>query len=366
VKPTKAILASAIPAALGLLLASRAAASEPATEDPVYVSTSFGYAWPDRARGADSGMAFKLQLGWQMARHWNLELDSSFTNFETGDDLGSDWYRSSLGVQLLWIPRRNAWTPFLAVGVGAAYNDVYPDPDDQIDPTANAAAGLLSKPLGPYGLRVRLEGRFTQDWRKPADVGDVSAYLGVHIPLRRPKEVVRIEVRETIREVVREVPREIVRETIIQPAVVVDTDRDGIDDSRDRCPSTLPGTRVDSDGCAIEQAVITLQGVFFQTNSDKLTSDSLNTLVMAAAALAGQPTMKVEIRGHTDSVGNDANNLALSQRRAQSVANFLTENSVNASRLTVVGMGETRPVADNNTPEGRATNRRVEFRVLSR
>jgi OmpA-OmpF porin, OOP family len=352
--------------ALALPLQARAAAEENSAEDPIYVSASFGYAWPDSSRQADSGLGFKLQLGWQLAPHWNLELDSSFTNYETGNDLQSDFYRSALGLELLWMPRRNVWTPFVALGAGAAYNDVYPNRGDEVDPTANAGVGFLTRPLGPYGLRVRLEGRYTYDWRKPDDLGDLSAHLGFHIPLRRPKEVVRIEVRETVREVVREVPREIIRETIIQPPVVVDTDRDGIDDTRDRCPNTLPGTRVDSEGCAIEQAVITLQGVFFQTNSDRLTSDSLATLVMAAAALSGQPTMKVEIRGHTDSVGNDANNLALSQRRAQSVANFLVENSVNPARLTVVGLGETRPIADNTTAEGRATNRRVEFRVLAR
>lgn len=365
-KRTKAVLVSMLSVAVGLLWQVRAAAAEPASEDPSYVSASFGYAWPDSARQVDSGLGFKLNLGWQLARHWNLEVDTSFLNFETGNDLQSDFYRSAVGLELLWVPRRNTWTPFVAVGAGAAYNDVYPNRGDKVDPTANAGVGFLTQPLGPYGIRVRLEGRYTQDWRKPDDVGDLSAHLGVHIPLRRPKEVVRIEVRETVREVVREVPREIIRETIIQPAVIVDTDKDGIDDPRDRCPNTLPGTRVDSEGCAIEQAVITLQGVFFQTNSDKLTSDSLSTLVMAAAALSGQPTMKVEIRGHTDSVGNDAANQKLSQRRAQSVADFLIENSVNPSRLTVVGFGEARPVADNATPDGRATNRRVEFRVLAR
>lgn len=123
---------------------------------------------------------------------------------------------------------------------------------------------------------------------------------------------------------------------------------------------------VDRQGCAVEQAVVVLQGVHFETASARLTHHSLAVLAQAAAALKGQPTMRVEVSGHTDSVGSDEYNQDLSQRRAQSVVDFLVDNGVARDRISAVGYGETRPVASNDTPEGRASNRRVEFRVLSR
>jgi outer membrane protein OmpA-like peptidoglycan-associated protein len=73
---------------------------------------------------------------------------------------------------------------------------------------------------------------------------------------------------------------------------------------------------------------------------------------------------KVRVEGHTDSKGSDAYNIKLSQRRANAVRDYLIAHGVEADRLVAVGYGETRPVADNGTAEGRARNRRVEFTIL--
>jgi OOP family OmpA-OmpF porin len=76
------------------------------------------------------------------------------------------------------------------------------------------------------------------------------------------------------------------------------------------------------------------------------------------------PEYNLEIRGHTDSSGDDAANLDLSQRRAEAVMRYLSDRGVEAIRMTATGLGETMPVADNNTASGRARNRRVEFSVV--
>lgn len=76
--------------------------------------------------------------------------------------------------------------------------------------------------------------------------------------------------------------------------------------------------------------------------------------------------MEIEVSGHTDNVGNKSYNQELSQKRAQSVVNYLTENGISKCRLIAKGYGMDKPVADNETEEGRAENRRVEFTILKK
>lgn len=143
-----------------------------------------------------------------------------------------------------------------------------------------------------------------------------------------------------------------------------DSDGDGVTDDLDKCPNTPPGFKVDATGCIIQQTVI-LRTVNFEFNSDRLTAPAQDSLGQVAAALAGQPDLNVEIDGHTDSVGSPAYNLKLSKKRAESVKAYLISKGVNGSKLYAQGFGKTKPIASNDTEEGRAENRRVEFQVLN-
>ena len=110
--------------------------------------------------------------------------------------------------------------------------------------------------------------------------------------------------------------------------------------------------------------VITLSGsVFFRSNEAVLLPEAQARLGEVADALMATKEMSILIEGHTDSQGSDAHNLELSQQRAIVVRNFLTSRGYDATRVRAVGIGEARPVADNNSPEGRANNRRVEIIV---
>ncbi len=103
-------------------------------------------------------------------------------------------------------------------------------------------------------------------------------------------------------------------------------------------------------------------GILFQSNSDKIQPESGGVLKEIAKVLTENPGLKVKIIGHTDSDGDDAKNLDLSKRRAASVRIALTtEYGIDGSRFETDGMGETKPVANNQSPEGKAQNRRVEF-----
>lgn len=102
--------------------------------------------------------------------------------------------------------------------------------------------------------------------------------------------------------------------------------------------------------------------ILFETNSDIIQPTSLSAVNVIAEYLKANPTVKLKVVGHTDNVGQDAANLDLSARRAKSVVKELVEfHKIDATRFTSEGMGETKPIGDNNTLEGRAKNRRVEF-----
>jgi OOP family OmpA-OmpF porin len=144
-----------------------------------------------------------------------------------------------------------------------------------------------------------------------------------------------------------------------------DLDGDGVLNQHDKCPNTRPGAVVDLDGCEVE-AVIELQGVHFDFDKATLKPEAKIILNEAAALLNQHERVVVEVAGHTDSIGTDAYNQGLSERRANSVRDYLVEKGVRASRLTAKGYGESMPVASNDTSEGRAENRRVELIVLDR
>jgi outer membrane protein OmpA-like peptidoglycan-associated protein len=110
--------------------------------------------------------------------------------------------------------------------------------------------------------------------------------------------------------------------------------------------------------------VIRLNNIFFDTGLATLRPESEAELKNLKKLLDENSNMSIEISGHTDNVGNDANNMKLSSDRAQAVVQWLLSNGIDASRLTSKGYGETKPVADNNTEEGKQLNRRVEFTIV--
>lgn len=110
--------------------------------------------------------------------------------------------------------------------------------------------------------------------------------------------------------------------------------------------------------------IISLKGVNFEHDSAKLTASSTATLDDAITTLQRRSDINVEVAAHTDSQGTDEYNMGLSERRAASVMAYLTSHGIDAGRLTSKGYGESQPIADNKTKEGRAENRRVELRVM--
>lgn len=159
-----------------------------------------------------------------------------------------------------------------------------------------------------------------------------------------------------------------------------DEDGDGVFDRRDRCPDTPAGTQVNHMGCPLPQypasapqpeptatpEVITLddQGqVLFAFDSAELTQGAQQRLQGLLPKLNDPSVTNVKVIGFTDSVGSDSYNQRLSERRASGVAEYLISQGLAPNKVTSQGRGESEPVADNDTDEGRSRNRRVELHL---
>ncbi|MEE3145792.1 MAG: DUF5723 family protein [Bacteroidota bacterium] len=148
----------------------------------------------------------------------------------------------------------------------------------------------------------------------------------------------------------------------------LDTDEDGLLDKDDECPNT-PGP-IENNGCPVieEEVVEVLQTAFdnleFRTAKDIILNESKPSLEELSNVLIERPTWKLEISGHTDNVGNEDKNMVLSKKRAESVKRFLVDHGVDETHLIIKFFGETAPIADNNTAEGRQKNRRVEMKII--
>jgi len=152
-----------------------------------------------------------------------------------------------------------------------------------------------------------------------------------------------------------------------------DNDKDGIPDDVDECPDDAEEPGGDGDGCP-DKARVTVRGgkliifgkVQFAPGSDAILPKSEQLVDEMARALKEHPEIKkIEIQGHTDSVGDDFYNLKLGQERAEGVKRALVKRGVAPVRLTAKGYGEGAPLAPNDTPAGRAKNRRVEFVIVN-
>jgi OOP family OmpA-OmpF porin len=170
-----------------------------------------------------------------------------------------------------------------------------------------------------------------------------------------------------------------------EPAAPKDSDGDGVTDDKDQCPNTPAGAKVDSKGCPLDsdgdgvydyqdqcantpkgagvdqRGCWVLKGVTFDTAKANIRKDVAAILDAVVPILEQNPSTKLEIQGYTDNKGSVESNQKLSERRAKSVMDYFVKKGIDKGRLTAKGFGISNPVATNDTPEGRAENRRVEL-----
>lgn len=339
--------------ALGLFAAAGAAQAA----DGWYVAPAVGYYNSDEDRLTEEGSVFgALGIGKYFGNNAALEFSIDRTNRDNrnfaNNPASGTW--ANLGASLTYRQffGDGNFKPYLLVGGGASRHD-RDGSDPGWDFMAQAGGGLS------YQFTERARGRAEAFYRYDMDdeslpgadnFGDWVIALGMQIALG---EV--------------EVPVE--PEPYVAPppppephCSELDGDGDGVNDCDDRCPNTAPGTVVGPDGCEL-QVAIDLRGVEFDFDKSTLRPESQQTLNEATEVLKQYPDIRVEVAGHTDSIGTEEYNQGLSERRAAAVYDYLVANGIDGSRLNSRGYGETSPIADNATREGRQRNRRTELVV---
>jgi hypothetical protein len=134
----------------------------------------------------------------------------------------------------------------------------------------------------------------------------------------------------------------------------LDSDRDGVNDDVDQCAGTPLGARVDERGCWV------VQGIQFDPGKWDIPIQAYPILDEVVAVLDKNSSLTIEIQGHTDNIGSEEANRAISAKRAKAVSEYFVEKGIGVERLSAVGYGPSSPIAENDTPEGRAKNRRVD------
>ena len=151
-----------------------------------------------------------------------------------------------------------------------------------------------------------------------------------------------------------------------------DNDNDGRPDVMDQCPEKAENLNgfVDEDGCPdevplkLQEFTGSIEGIKFKTGSARILRKTRKTLDAAYKVLSDNPSVRIEVSGHTDNVGNEQNNRSLSRKRADYVKWYLVDKGINADRIETVGHGPDMPLQSNKTSVGRQVNRRIEFRLL--
>lgn len=353
----------------GVLCATTAITSPTYADGGIYISPTIYRTMLDSGRSFDNDYVGQIQIGTVLSDSFNIEGYLDYGKFSRESGAGKDMSQTGAGLDALYFFNRSPIAPYLLFGAGAV-KSIGPKPapasqtqsDSSTDMAFNFGAGILWQVMdNGTAIRTELRYRAVDDGLEGATfVGgerggrtrwDGFAGVGVTIPLggsSKPAPVAEAA------------PAYVPPPPVAAPEP--DSDGDGVIDRLDRCPGTPAGAKVDATGCLIAQVLI-LKNVNFEFDSAKLTPESTVILDQAAAALNKTPGKKVQVAGHTDSVGSNVYNQKLSQARAKTVRDYLVAQGVDAARLSSAGFGEEKPVADNSTDEGRSKNRRVELDI---
>ncbi len=388
------------PSVAAALLAIAGTSAQADDAPPNYISIMGSYVFVDDVRGTDDGPGYHVIYGSPMNKHFGLELNGLFHRSDLFNSNESN-YTFAGGLDLRYLAGEPSLGAFFLGGVGTMWEDYVND--EEISPYVNVGIGVQ---FGFERLQLRAEGRyyaiFNDDTYADDVIYDSRINVGLSYSFGDAKELDSDgDGVPDGNDACPNTPYGVVVDPrgcpIIAPAAVGDSDSDGdgVPDNLDRCPGTPAGMAVGADGCPVdedndgvpninddcprtppgfkvnergcvvdEQTVIVLKSVHFAFDSAELTREASVLLDRVVEGLRNQQSLRMAIAGHTDSLGTEAYNQALSLRRADSVRRFLIEQGISADRLLTEGFGELRPIANNETEEGRATNRRVEFRAL--
>lgn len=392
--------------AIGGLLLHGAALAQPVLDKRIQVTPAFAYSLADNDRLTDDGIGANLSVGRNFTDRLMLEVTAFLQQFDAANGTQTLEFKGA-GLAAVMKPFQE-WEDFFVIAAlhaGAT--------EDAPGARPNYRSVVFDTGIGYYfdlggilnGARLRAEARYRMDSHESVFVGaggDTEHYdgvfsLGLQIPIgsyaTAEEEDEGVELVAASADSDNDgVPDSRDKCPGTPPGAIVDgfgcetdKDGDGVVDRLDQCPGTEPGTRVDeigcpappegcrppfpgekvdAFGCAVGGDTVILRGVTFDFDKARLTHNAKVILDLVADTLLAAPEIRVEIAGHTDSIGSEAYNQKLSERRAKAVYDYLVQRGIDAGRMTVKGYGESQPIASNETEEGRELNRRVELRIL--
>lgn len=367
-----------------------------------YFSVMGSYIDDDKMRGVDDAInGGQIGIGYAFNDEWNIEgMLSAAIPVSKDPSLFPDQNHLGLGVDLQRVFRRSErFSPYLHVGLGYFINDPSGGASKMDGSMYSGGAGFLLD-LFSSNVALRAEWRLRMETASADNMNDNLFSVGIQIPFgpastkfvdsdgdgvgdgmdRCPNTPAGASVdvygceldsdNDGVKDSKDNCPDTPAGATVdangcVPVVVELDSDNDGVLDKDDECPDSAPGAQVDKRGCEIQDEII-LEGVSFESNSDRLLAGASNVLDDVVAALKRYPTIKIQIEGHTDSDGAADYNESLSARRATTVHDYLANNGISGDRMSVRGYGESQPIADNTSAAGKAQNRRVVLQITER
>ena len=317
-------------AAGGLLASGVAAAAEKPGQ--WYITPMVSAIWVDNDRLVDDDIGAALSIGRAITEDINLEFHAFGYQLEGLDD--TDYWGAGADISRVFY-RTERVSPYILGGLGwnKKNRNFGPDVDNLY---VNFGVGLLTDLTAGGSVALRTELRYRLDQERRQDTGLRSSYndlmlkVGLQVPFGQPYAE----------------PAPAAAPAAAPPPP----------------PPAPPPPPPPPPPEPVVPEVIRLEGVTFAFDSEQITADERGVLRDAAEILKRNPDVRVEVAGHTDSVGNAAYNQRLSERRARAVVEYLVDAGIARDRLSYRGYGQDEPIADNATDAGRAMNRRVELR----
>lgn len=350
-------------AALAALVSPVLAQANDDADTRWYLAPYGSFVMTDDDRQTSDGWGGGLAVGKMLNEHFNVELKGFYNDLGSsnagllGNSSDVDMAGGTLDLQYYLF--RDTFSPYAVIGAGAANTNT--GNGDRIGFIGEAGLGFTYEICDHLLLRSDIRYRYNNNFgndnnnnfllanntTNSDDYHDMVVNVGFVIPLGEKAEKPQPRVEISLPE-----PKP------VPDCSTRDDDNDGVNNCLDQCPGTIAGAKVDKHGCPIS---LEIRGVQFKYDSAELTPSAKIILDGVAKSLMAYPLKNdLEVQGHTSSEGSDAYNLRLSQKRSQSVANYLKSQGVN-NKLTAHGYGERNPIADNSTEEGRSRNRRVEL-----
>jgi OmpA-OmpF porin, OOP family len=331
---------------LGIGFTAAAQAEDEVVDNRWYVAPFGSYVKPGGDRNSDAaGYGAGIGFGKMIDKHFNVELRGFYNGFDDETvrvGKKGQWDLAGGTADLQYYFWRDKFSPYTVIAAGGMNSNV----------NGNSGVGLLGEAGAGFTYEFCEHLLFRSDVRYR-----YNNNLNAHLTANGTDEYHDMVVNVGFVVPIGAKPQAPAPEPVADCSTQ-DADADGVNDCIDQCPGTMAGSKVNGQGCPLS---LELKGVNFEYDSAQLTASATAILDGVAENLIAYPQKNdIEVRGHTSSEGTSKHNMRLSQKRSQSVVDYLSMKGV-TNRLTAHGFGEDMPIADNSTEEGKSQNRRVEL-----